>query len=178
MRFSTKISLVDLRSDTITMPSNAMLQSCLTAPLGDDVFSEDPTVALLESTIAKMFNKSSALYLPSGTMSNLCGIMAHCNVRNSEIIIGSNSHLSMYEGGNISTIAAVASKQIPEDPITSQMNLKSIGEAIRGDDQHFPITRVVSLENTHNVMGGVPLATSYVNEVSERNSVSEPLALC
>jgi len=107
---------VDLRSDTITRPTPEMLNKCLSVPLGDDVFGEDPTVALLENALASQFNKEAALYFPSGTMSNLTAVMSHCDVRGSEMITGRYSHLAMYEAGNVSTIGGVHSKQVRGEP--------------------------------------------------------------
>jgi len=158
-------SCVDVRTDTITRPTAPMLETCLTTPLGDDVFQEDPTVKLMQDHLKNRFRKEAALFFPSGTMSNLCGILAHCNVRGSEMITGANSHLALYEAGNVSTVGGVHSKQLQEDPLTGELSIQQIRENIRGDDQHYPISRVVCIENTHNVMGGTPIRTSYFAEL-------------
>jgi Beta-eliminating lyase len=102
---STRHRVVDLRSDTITSPSPPMLQTAMSAPTGDDVMGEDPTVLELEAYMADMFGKESGLFVPTGSMANLTAIMAHCNVRSSEIIIGAHSHIALWEAGNAAGLA-------------------------------------------------------------------------
>lgn len=131
-RNSTR-SYTDLRSDTLTKPSNEMLKTALNAQLGDDVFGEDPTVNRLQEKTAEMFNKEDALWLPSGTMANLVAVMAHCHERASEVICGRESHITLWEGGNISNIAAVHPRQVDEDDM-GKMALDGIRDVFRLDN--------------------------------------------
>lgn len=158
-------SLVDMRSDTLTKPSKEMLSTALTAPLGDDVFSEDPTVNKLQDKTADLFNKEAALWLPSGTMANLVAVMAHCHERASEMIVGKESHLTLWEGGNISTIAGVNPRQVLENNV-GKMDLEDVKDVWRLDnDDHFAKTALVCIENSHNMMGGSALDKEYIYEL-------------
>ena len=143
-----------------------MYAAMLAAPVGDDVFSEDSTVTALENHLANRFEKEEAVFFPTGTIANLCGIMAHCDARGSEIIVGAKSHLCLYEQGNVSALAGVHSRQIRECQKTATLPVEEVVEAVRGDDVHYPRTSLVCIENTHNVMGGVPLSKSYVDALS------------
>lgn len=157
---------VDLRSDTVTSPSRPMLEAALQAPTGDDVFGEDPTVRKLEEHMADLFGKEKGLFLPTGTMSNLVAIMAHCHGRASEIIIGSNSHICLWEGGHAAGLAGVSTRQIAEDEETAEFHPQQVQDAYRHDqDDHFAKTELLVLENTHNMLGGVVLGTQYVQEM-------------
>ena len=102
---------IDLRSDTVTLPTNEMLEAISKAELGDDVFQEDPTVNKLEHLAAKTFNKESAIFMPSGTMANLVAVLTHCQ-RGDEVILGDQSHTFLYEAGGISSFGGVHSRQI------------------------------------------------------------------
>ena len=115
--FSSNINrIVDLRSDTVTQPTSGMLSAATQATTGDDVMGEDPTVNELEAYAADLFGKEDALFVPTGTMGNLCAIMAHCHYNKSaEIILGKKSHINLYEGGGYANIAGVSCKQIDED---------------------------------------------------------------
>ena len=147
---------IDLRSDTVTLPSNRMRKAIFEAKLGDDVFSEDYSVNLLESKAANITGKEAALLVPSGTMGNLVSILAHCN-RGEEVILGHQSHTFLYEAGGISAFGGIHSHQLQnEDDGTIDIN--SICKAIREEDVHFPKTRLISLENTHNRCYGSPLS--------------------
>lgn len=162
-----KSTLIDLRSDTLTKPSKEMLSTALTAPLGDDVFSEDPTVNKLQEKCADMFQKEDALWFPSGTMANVVSIMAHCHERASEIIVGKESHITLWEGGNVSTIAGVHPRQILEDR-NGQLNLDDVRDVWRlDDDDHFAKTAAVCIENSHNMMGGSVLGKEYIDELGQ-----------
>jgi threonine aldolase len=161
---STRI--VDLRSDTVTMPSQAMLQSVMTAKLGDDVFGEDPTVLELEETMADMFGKKKALFVPTGTMANLCAILAHCHTRAAQIMIGSTSHIALWEGGNAANVGGIHTKEITEHAETAEMSVDDIRDAMTWDtDDHWPETKLLCLENTHNMHGGVALSKSYMDKM-------------
>lgn len=169
--FSTSRSalapIVDLRSDTVTKPDAGMMAAIANAPLGDDVMGEDPSVLKLEGTLSSRFNKEAALFFPTGTMSNLAAIMSHCDTRASEVMVGAQSHLCLFEQGNISTLGGIHSRQIVECPETATLPLKSVAATFRDDDPHYPRTKLVCIENTHNVMGGVPLPKSYVDSMGD-----------
>ncbi len=164
---------VDLRSDTITLPTKEMLDAIASAELGDDVFREDPTVNQLEDLAAIKFNKEAALFVPSGTMANLVAVLSHCQ-RGDEIIIGDQAHTFLYEAGGISAFGGVHSRQIPNQE-DGTLLLEDIKKSIRKEDVHFPPTRLICLENTHNRCLGMPLSVDYTNSVSEiakNNSLS------
>ena len=156
--------MIDLRSDTVTLPTNEMKQFIIDSPLGDDVYGEDPSVNLLQKKIAKIFNKESALFVPSGTMANLISVLTHCN-RGDEVILGNKSHIFFYEAGGISAFGGVHSHQINNND-DGTININDIVNAIRkkGDD-HFPKTKLICLENTHNACYGSPINTDFFNEV-------------
>ena len=164
---------VDLRSDTITLPTKEMLDSIASAELGDDVFQEDPTVNRLEDLAATKFNKEAALFVPSGTMANLVAVLSHCQ-RGDEVILGDQAHTFLYEAGGISAFGGVHSRQIPNQE-DGTLLLEDIKKSIRKEDVHFPPTRLICLENTHNRCLGMPLSVDYTNSVSEiakNNSLS------
>ena len=159
--------MIDLRSDTVTKPSKSMLECGLNAPTGDDVLGEDPTVLALQEYAADLFGKERALFVPTGTMSNLVAILAHCHGRASEIIIGSQSHICLWEGGGAANLGGVSSKQIMEN-LDGTLDLDLVRDCYRTDnDDHYAKTALVCLENTHNVMGGVTLNQSYIDAVSK-----------
>lgn len=155
----------DMRSDTITKPTPTMLSQALTAPLGDDVFSEDPTVHALQDYTASKFNKQAALWLPSGTMANLTAIMAHCHERAGELICGKESHLTLWEGGNMSNIAHVHPRQVTEHP-NGTLDLQQVRDVWRtDDDDHYAKTAVVCIENSHNMLGGAAIDAAYITSL-------------
>ena len=160
-------SVIDLRSDTVTAPSASMLQSVLTARTGDDVMGEDPTVHELQNYVADLFGKEAGLFVPTGTMSNLVALLSHCHGRASEVMIGGNSHLNLWEGGNLAGLGGIHTRQLMEDSDTAQFNIQDIHDACRAidDDDHCAKTEVLCLENTHNMLGGVALPTQYMNDV-------------
>lgn len=158
--------VVDLRSDTLTSPSRPMLESCLQARTGDDVMGEDPTVLELESYVANMFGKEKGLYVPTGTMANLCALLSHCHGRASEIIIGANSHICLWEGGNAAGLGGIHTRQLMEDEETAELGEQQIRDAFRRDnDDHCAKTEALCLENTQNMMGGVALSVNYMNSM-------------
>jgi threonine aldolase len=156
---------IDLRSDTVTLPTPDMRRAMAEAPVGDDVYGEDPTVNRLQAMAAEMLGKEAALFVPSGTMGNLAAILAHCT-RGDEVILGNQAHTFLYEAGGISALGGVHSCQLPNQS-DGTLNLEDIRAAIRADDPHQPITRLVSLENTHNRCGGVALTAEYTQAVGE-----------
>jgi threonine aldolase len=140
--------LVDLRSDTVTRPTAAMREAMMSAPVGDDVFGDDPSVNALQARIAAITGKEAALFMPSGTQSNLCGILAHCG-RGDEYIVGQLAHTYRYEGGGAAVFGSVQPQPLAQDA-QGQMRLSDIADAIKPDDPHFARTRLLCLENTWN----------------------------
>ena len=157
--------MIDLRSDTVTLPSDEMREAILSAKLGDDVFGEDPTVNKLEAKAAKIMGKNAGLLIPSGTMGNLVSILVHCQ-RGTEIILGDKSHTFMYEAGGISSFGGIHSRQL-KNLHDGTINIKEIKSAIRMDNVHFPKTSAIVLENTHNLCNGAPLAPEYIADVAD-----------
>ena len=155
---------VDLRSDTTTLPTDEMRQAIAESELGDDVFQGDPTVNRLQDLAAQRMGKEAALLVPSGTMANLASILTHCG-RGAEVILGNRAHTYKYEKGGISAYGSIHSTQIPNQD-DGTMQLEDIRDAIRGIDDHFPVTKLICLENTHNVCGGAPLSVKYTKEVA------------
>ena len=141
-------TIVDLRSDTVTRPTPGMRQAMLHAEVGDDVFGDDPTVNALQERIAAMTGKEAALYLPTGTQSNLCGLLAHCQ-RGEEYIVGQLAHTYRYEGGGAAVLGSIQPQPLLMDA-QGRMALGDIAAAIKPDDAHFARTRLLCLENTWN----------------------------
>ena len=159
------MDFVDLRSDTVTKPTPAMREAMATAEVGDDVYGEDPTINRLQEMAAGMMGKESGLFVASGTMGNLVGVLAHCQ-RGDEVIVGNKAHTFLYEAGGISVLGGVHSCQLPNQPDGS-LALEDIENAIRPDDPHDPITRLICLENTHNRCGGTFQSPEYIKRVSK-----------
>jgi threonine aldolase len=148
---------IDLRSDTVTRPTPAMREAMARAELGDDVFGDDPTVNALQSAIAARLGKEAALFVPTGTMSNLCGLMAHCE-RGDEYIVGQMAHTYRWEGGGAAVLGSIQPQPLVQQPDGS-IALADIEGAIKPDDAHFAMTRLLALENT---WGGQVLPQGYV----------------
>lgn len=142
---------IDLRSDTVTQPTDEMRRAMAEAPVGDDVYGEDPTIRRLEELGASMIGKEAALFVPSGTMGNQVAILTHTQ-RGEEIIVDANSHIFMYEVAAAAVLSGVQVRTV--DGIRGEIALADIEGAIRGEDIHSPITRLLCLENTHNRAGG------------------------
>src|SRR5512139_2336107 len=159
------MKIIDLRSDTVTRPTPAMRQAMAQAEVGDDVYGEDPTVNRLQEIAADILGKEAGLFVTSGTMGNLAAILAHCN-RGDEAILGNKAHTFLFEAGGISALGGVHSCQLPNQP-DGTLLLEDIEAAIRPDDPHDPITRLITLENTHNRCGGVALSPGYTRSVGE-----------
>jgi threonine aldolase len=157
--------IVDLRSDTVTLPSDEMREAIARAELGDDVFGEDPTVNRLERMAAERVGKEAALLVVSGTMGNLASILTHCR-RGEEAILGDQSHTFIYEAGGISALGGIHPHTVPNQP-DGTLRLEDIEAAIRPDNVHFPRTRLICLENTHNRCYGVPLRPEYMAAVGQ-----------
>ncbi|MCE7858565.1 MAG: low-specificity L-threonine aldolase [Chloroflexi bacterium CFX2] len=154
---------VDLRSDTVTKPTPEMREAMAEAAVGDDVFGDDPTVIELQELAAKMIGKESSLFVPSGTMGNLIAIMVHCS-RGEEAIIGDKSHIYLNEAGGMSALGGVYPHPVPNQK-DGTLRLGDIRGAIQPDDQHRTITRLISIENTQNACGGIPLSVEYTRQV-------------
>jgi threonine aldolase len=155
---------IDLRSDTVTLPSQTMRQAIYEADLGDDVFGEDPTTNHLQKMAAELMGKEAALMVASGTMGNLVCILTHCK-RGEEVILGDRSHSFLYEAGGMSALGGIHPHTVVNQP-DGTMRREDIEAAIRGDNIHFPRTRLICLENTHNHCNGSPLTTEYTKEVA------------
>ncbi len=149
---------IDLRSDTVTRPTPAMRAAMMAAEVGDDVFGDDPTVNALQLRIAALLGKEAALFMPTGTQSNLCGLMAHCQ-RGDEYIVGQGAHTYRYEGGGAAVLGSIQPQPLPNQPDGS-IRLEDIEAAIKPDDAHFARTRLLALENT---FGGQVLPAAYIS---------------
>lgn len=159
------MEFVDLRSDTVTHPTPEMRSAMAMAEVGDDVFGEDPTINRLQKLAAQKTGKAAGLFVPSGTMGNLIAVLTHCN-RGDEAIMGNLGHTFLFEGGGAAALGGVQPYTLPNQP-DGTLKLTDIQAAIRSDDPHFPTTRLVILENTHNRCGGVPLSVEYTQQVGD-----------
>ncbi len=164
---------VDLRSDTVTKPTPEMREAMAVAEVGDDVYMDDPTVNHLQEKAAEMLGKEDSLFVPSGTMGNLLALLVHCQ-RGDEAIVGDKSHIYLNEAGGMSALGG-----IHPHPITNQVDgtllLDDILASIQTEDVHHTITRLVCLENTQNVCGGVVLSAEYtraVGRIAHENNLS------
>jgi threonine aldolase len=153
---------VDLRSDTVTQPTAAMRAAMLAAPLGDDVFGDDPSVNALQDKIAGLLGFEAALFVPTGTQSNLCGILAHCQ-RGDEYIVGQMQHCYRWEGGGAAVFGSVQPQPL-DHAADGTLPLAQIEAAIKPDDPHFARTRLLALENT---LGGKVLPLDYIAQATE-----------
>jgi len=151
------VTVIDLRSDTVTQPSAGMRAAMALAPLGDDVYGEDPTVNQLEATLAQRLGFKAALFVPSGTMSNLLGLMAHCE-RGDEYIVGQQAHTYKYEGGGAAVLGSIQPQPL-ENQADGSLDLDQVLATLKPDDFHFARSKLLALENT---MQGKVLPMSYV----------------
>jgi threonine aldolase len=156
---------IDLRSDTVTQPTSAMREAMYRAEVGDDVYGEDPTVNRLEAMTAERLGKEAALFVASGTMGNLVALLTHCG-RGDEAIVGDRSHTFLYEQGGMASLGGITPYPIPNQS-DGTLRLSDIEHAIRADDPHFPRTRLLCLENTHNKCNGTPLSVGYMVETAQ-----------
>jgi threonine aldolase len=161
----TVMDVVDLRSDTVTRPTPAMREAMAQAVVGDDVMGEDPTVNRLEEMSAERLGKEAGLFVPSGTMGNLAAVLAHCN-RGDEVIMGDQAHTFLKEAGGVAALGGVHTYTL-RNHADGTIDLDDLRSAIREDDVHHPVTRLVVLENTHNRCGGVVLDAAYTQKVGE-----------
>ncbi|MDC3413261.1 low-specificity L-threonine aldolase [Aquibacillus sp. 3ASR75-11] len=156
--------MIDLRSDTVTKPTESMRKAAYEAEVGDDVYGEDPTVNKLEEKAAELLGKEEALLVTSGTQGNQIAVLTHCNPGN-EVIIEANAHLFVYEGASMSALAGVQPYTIQGD--RGAMNPSDVAAAIRAEDIHFPETGLICLENTHNKAGGAILPFENMEAIAE-----------
>ena len=164
---------IDLRSDTVTKPTPEMREAMAEAEVGDDVYRDDPTVIRLEERAAEMLGKEAALFVPSGTMGNLIALLVHCQ-RGHEVIVGSQSHIYLNEAGGMAALGGIQPCPVQNQP-DGTLAFEEILACIRTEDVHHPITRLICLENTQNICGGVPLTPDYTRQVGElarRNDLS------
>lgn len=154
--------MIDLRSDTVTRPGRAMLERMLAAPVGDDVYGDDPTVNELQNYAARLSGKEAALFLPTGTQANLVALLSHCE-RGEEYIVGQLAHNYLYEAGGAAVLGSIQPQPIEADP-DGTLPLDKVAMKIKPDDIHFARTRLLSLENTHN---GKVLPRDYLKKAWE-----------
>ncbi len=150
--------MIDLRSDTVTRPTAAMRAAMAAAEVGDDVFGDDPTVNALQARVAALLDKPAALFMPSGTQSNLCALMAHCQ-RGDEFLVGQMAHTYRWEGGGAAVLGSIQPQPLPQGA-DGCIALAEIEAAIKPDDPHFARTRLLALENT---WGGQVLPLDYLD---------------
>ncbi|MCF8720284.1 low-specificity L-threonine aldolase [Nitrospina gracilis] len=157
------MQIIDYRSDTLTHPTDAMRRAAAEAEVGDDVFDEDPTVHRLQDMAAETTGKEAALFVPSGTMGNLVSLLTHCQ-RGDEIILGRRSHIFINEVGGPSALGGIHPHPVANRD-DGTLDMQEVEAAIRKEDVHYPPTRLICLENTHNYCGGYPLTAEYMQEV-------------
>jgi threonine aldolase len=158
------MKIIDLRSDTVTLPTPEMRAAMAQAIVGDDVYGEDATINQLQEMAAELMGKASGLFLPSGTMGNLIAVMVHCG-RGDEVILGNLGHTYLLEAGGVAALGGVHPYILKNQP-DGTLDVDEIKGAIRSQDVHFPTSRLVMLENTHNRCGGIPLTAEYTKKVA------------
>jgi threonine aldolase len=156
------MQFIDLRSDTVTLPTPAMREAMANAELGDDVYGEDPTVNRLQAMAAERLGAEAALLVTSGTMGNLVAMLTHCG-RGDEMIVGHRAHIFLFEAGSASAVGSIHSRQVLNLP-DATLDLALVEAAIRPADSHFPRTRLICLENTHNRCAGAYLTPAYMRQ--------------
>lgn len=164
--------MIDLRSDTVTLPTPAMREAMYSAEVGDDVMGEDPTVIRLEEMAAARLGKPAGLFVASGTMGNLTALLAQCQ-RGDEVILGDSAHAYLNEAGGMAALGGIHPRPIRNQP-DGTLLLEQVEGVIRSDNSHFPRSRLIALENTHNRCGGVAIPAPYfsaVREVADRHGL-------
>ncbi len=163
--------MIDLRSDTVTLPTDAMREAMARAEVGDDVYGEDPTINALEAMAAERVGKEAALYVPTGTMANLVAVMAHTQ-RGDEVLLDDEAHIVHYEAGSVSAVAGAFPRILPTE--RGWIEAGQLEAALRPPNIHHPPTRLVALESTHNRHGGVVIPLEAIEglaEVAHRNGI-------
>jgi threonine aldolase len=158
------VRFVDLRSDTVTQPSAAMRQAMAEAAVGDDVYGEDPTVVELEQTVAELAGKEAGLYVTSGTQGNLIAMLTHCP-RGAEVICEASAHIYVNEVGGMAALGGLIPVRVPGE--RGALTPEAVRANIRGENIHFPATRLVCLENTHNRAGGTVISVEQTQAVAD-----------
>ena len=153
--------MIDLRSDTVTQPTPAMREAMYRAEVGDDVYGEDPTTNRLEAMAAERLGKEAALFVVSGTMANLVALLTHCG-RGDEVILGDRSHTFLFEAGGSASLGGIHHWAVPNQP-DGTLRLEDVAAAVRLDNEHYPRSRLLCLENTHNRCGGAVLSVEYTD---------------
>jgi threonine aldolase len=164
---------IDFRSDTVTWPTPNMRQAMANARLGDDVYGEDPTVNALEAMAAKKAGKEAGLFVASGTMGNLVGILSHAN-RGDEAIVGQDAHTFRSEAGSMATIGGIVPRPLVTDEC-GRMDLADVEAAVRSDNPHYPRSRLILVENSYGNKGGYPIPADYfagIREIAHRHGLS------
>ena len=156
---------IDFRSDTLTLPSSGMREAMAAAPLGDDVFGEDPTINELQRRAAELMGKEEALFVASGTMANLTSLLAQTRAGD-ELLVGRLAHIVRSEAGGVSRLGGVLATIIEQDA-DGGMDASAVAAAVRTDDIHQPRTSLLALENTHNFCGGAALPPARMRELAE-----------
>jgi threonine aldolase len=156
--------MIDLRSDTVTVPTDEMRKAMAHAEVGDDVYGEDPTVNKLQCISAEIMGKEAALFVPSGTMGNLISVLTHCN-RGDQAIMGHLGHTFLFEVGGVSALGGVFPHTLQNRP-DGTLAVEDIRSAIHDNDDHTPRSRLIILENTHNRCGGVAISKEYTDQVA------------
>lgn len=159
------MTTIDLRSDTLTHPTPAMREAMANAEVGDDQYGEDPTVTKLEQLAARMVGKEAALYVPSGIMGNLSSLLTHCG-RGDEVLVGDQCHVLWYESGGVSALGGISMREVSTN-VDGTLPLDEVIEKIRPPRKGFPKTSALTIEQTHNRMGGAVLPLSYLQELHE-----------
>lgn len=157
------MDILDFRSDTVTQPTPEMREAMAQAKVGDDVYGEDSTVNRLQEKAAEILGKEAGLFVASGTMGNLAALLAHCQ-RGDEVILGSEAHTFNYEAGGLAALGGIQPHTLP-NKADGTLDIDDVAGAIRYDDPHYPITRLVTIENTSNRCGGVSLSAEYTNQL-------------
>jgi threonine aldolase len=153
--------MIDLRSDTVTRPTAAMRRAMSEAEVGDDVWGDDPTVQLLQQRVAEACGKEAGLFFPTGTQSNLAALMAHCE-RGDEYLVGQDAHTYNHEGGGAAVLGSIQPQPIENEP-DGTIPIDKLAAAVKPDDDHYPRTRLLALENT---IGGKVLPAGYVDHAT------------
>lgn len=159
----TADGVIDFRSDTVSHPTPAMRRAMAEAEVGDDVFGDDPTVNRLEALAAELVGKAAAVFTPSGTMANAIAALVHLR-RGDEVIVGARAHMFLNEQGQLAALCGAQAAPIMENA-DGTLPLDAVEAAIREPDPHHPITRLVCIENTHNVCGGQPLTVEHTESI-------------
>ncbi|XP_013379983.1 probable low-specificity L-threonine aldolase 2 [Lingula anatina] len=169
----TEIDVVDLRSDTLTLPSDQMRKAMAEAHVGDDVFGEDPTINALQKRMADIFGMEASIFVPSGTMGNLCSILSHCQRRGTEVLMGDQCHVFYYEQGGIAQFGGLTPRTLTNLP-DGTFDLDEVIHKIRdADDAHQPRTGVICLETTHNRCGGKAIPLEFMQQIKEIATANE-----